>query len=117
MPSPMNHAEKAIFLDKRTIPGLGGSVTTQWVPGAEFDVLVSVAGTMEQLVAEQRGYTANFDITVDKDLNIDFHDVFKLKRDGRILRVTVDPDENHSPDMASFSVKVGQAERYQLPSS
>lgn len=115
MPSPMDHAEKAVFLDKKTIPGLGGSVITQWVDGADFNVLVSVTGTMEQLVAEQRGYTANFDITVDKSLPIDYHDVFRLKESGRILRVTVDPDQDPSPQMATFDVKVGKAELYQLP--
>jgi len=117
MPSPLDYAETAVFLDKTTVSDGMGGVVTQWVEGAEFPVLVELSGSVTQLVAEQRGFSGSYNITVHKDLPIDFHNVFKLKQSGRILRVTADPDEQVAPESSTLDYKVGTAEKFTLPAS
>lgn len=115
MPSPLDYAETAIFLNKMVTPdGMGGWITI-FTEGAEFPVLVELSGSVTQLVAEQRGFSGSYNITVHKDLPIDFHNVFKLKQSGRILRVTQDPDEQIAPESSTLDYKVGTAEKFTLP--
>jgi len=115
MPSPLSYAEKAVFLDKKSIPDAFGGVSTQYVEGAEFDVLVELSGSVTQLLAEQKNESTTYNITVHKDLPLDFHSVFKLRKGGRILRVTVDPDSSVAPKSSTLDFKVGRAEEYVLP--
>lgn len=92
-----------------------GGWTVEWVEGDKFLCLISKSGSVDQLIAQQQGNNAVFRITVPINLPIDFHDVFKSKETGRYYRVTEDPDDKRAPEIASFSVKVGSAESYQLP--
>lgn len=116
MPSPMNHAERCIFLIEQKTPDDMGSHTTEgWLEGDEFLCLIGKASSLDRFMAGQQSNTGLFNITVDKSLIIPFDSVFRSKKTGRTYRVTQDPDDNPIPDMASFQVKAGQAESYVLP--
>lgn len=108
--------ERCILLEKhRTPDGEGGFVTT-WTEGPEFAAAIVHNQSLQARVAEKQGVTALYDVTVDKNVEIDFHDAFKRVRDGQIFRATSNAKEIQTPGVASFSFAKFTAEEWRLPS-
>ena len=107
--------EECIMLDKKTMPdGYGGFITT-WVEGAEFKCAVVLDNSIEARRAEQAGVTALYTITTSRNINLQYHDVFKRLRDGKIFRVTSDGDDKYTPRSASLDMRQVSAEEFKLP--
>lgn len=106
--------ENCIMLDKRTeADGYGGYITT-WVEGAEFQAATVLDTSMEARIAEQQGVTALYTITTRKVINLQYHDVFKRLRDGKIFRVTSDGDDKKTPESAGLNMRQVSAEEWVL---
>ena len=107
--------EKCIMLDKITrSDGYGGYVTT-WTEGAEFDAAITIDNSIESLRAQQAGVTAIYTVTTKKAVNLQYHDVFKRSRDGKIFRVKSDGDDKLTPASASLNMRQVTAEEWELP--
>lgn len=107
--------EKCIILDKRTqADGYGGFITT-WVEGAEFDAAITLDTSIEARTAEQAGVTAVYTVTTSKTLNLQYHDVFKRLRDGKIFRVKSDGDDKYTPRSATLNMRQVTAEEWEIP--
>ena len=106
--------EQCIMLDRRTQnDGMGGYITS-WIEGAEFQAAVVLNSSMEARIAEKQGVTALYTITTNKSINLQYHDVFKRKEDGKIFRVTSDGDDKHTPKSASLDMRQVSAEEWNL---
>lgn len=106
--------ETCVLMEKvRTPDGEGGWIT-RWVDGAEFDAAIVMDTTLSARVAESEGMTAVYTVTTDRSLPLDFHDVFKRLRDGKVFRVTSDSSDKETPDVASFQFHQVNAEEWQL---
>lgn len=115
MPSPLDHADDFVLLNRSVVSdGMGGTVT-RWIDGAPFKCLLTLDSSMEARTAEQAGVTSLFSGLVDKAFPLDFHDAFKRASDGTTFRVTNDPKDDPSPPIASFAVKAFSAEKWVLP--
>lgn len=103
------------MIDKQTISdGMGGTVT-QWVDGAKFDAAVIKDSSMNARIAEKQGVTEVYTVTTGKNVQLDFHDVFRRDSDGAVFRVTSNVTDSRTPDVASFQVGQVTAERWVLP--
>lgn len=107
--------EKCIMIDKRTVSDGYGGYTTEWVDGAEFTAAIVLDSSLQAKVAEQQGVTGIYTITTRKALNLQFHDVFRRKSDGKIFRVTSDGDDKHTPASAGLNMRQVSAEEWSLP--
>lgn len=108
--------ERCVLLEKhRTSDGEGGFVTT-WSEGPEFSAAIVHNQSLQARVAEKQGVTALYEVTVDKNVEIDFHDAFKRIGDGQVFRVTSNAKEIQTPSVASFSFAKFTAEEWRLPS-
>ena len=108
--------ENCIMLDKRTSSDGGyGGYSTSWVEGAEFQAAVVLDSSMEARIAEKQGVTALYTITTEKNINLQYHDVFKRLKDGKIFRVTSDGDDKHTPNSATLNMRQVSAEEWELP--
>lgn len=114
MPSPLDHADDFVFLDKTTVSGPFGP-EVKWTEGAAFRCLLTFNSSMEARIAEQSGVKSLFSGLVEKNIPIEFHSVFKRVSDGATFRVTSEPKDDESPEIASFQVKAFTAEKYDLP--
>ena len=108
--------ENCIMLDKRTMADGYGGYITSWVEGAEFQSAIVLDSSMQARVAEKQGVTALYTITTTKNLNLQYHDVFKRLRDNKIFRVTSDGDDKLTPSSASLNMRQVSAEEWELPS-
>ena len=108
--------EKCIMLDKQTVADGYGGYVVQYVDGAEFVAAIVLDNSMQARVAEKQGVTGLYTITTSKALNLQYHDVFKRVRDGKIFRVTSDGDDKATPASATLNMRQVSAEEWSLPS-
>ena len=107
--------EPCVLLDKTTAPdGYGGYIAT-WVDGAEFEAACIFDTSMEARVADKQGVTSLYTVHTLKGMNLQYHDVFRRLRDGKIFRVTSDGDDKYSPASSAINMNIVTAEEWVLP--
>lgn len=105
-----------VMITKERIPdGLGGFIGTEWVDGAPFRAAISKNDTLAAQVAEKQGVTAIYTVTTAKGVGLEFHEVFRRVKDGKIFRVTTKSTDSMPPDVATFSFEQVKAEEWTLP--
>lgn len=106
--------EKCVFQTKSIVSdGYGGYITT-WSDGAEFKAAITFDTSMEARTADKQGVTSLYTVTTSKALTLEYHDVFKRVRDGKIFRVTSDGDDKFTPASASLNMRQVTAEEWML---
>lgn len=106
--------EECQFMDKVTVPDGYGGFTRRWVPGAKFDANITKEESTEALTAQAMGVTALYQITTTRGINLQYHEVVKRLRDGKIFRVTTDGDDMATPSVATLDMRVVRAEEWEL---
>lgn len=107
--------ESCVMLDRITQPDGYGGVQKTWQEGAEIQAAIVYSTSMESRIASVQGVTSMYTITTEKNINLQYHDVLKRLRDGKIFRVTSDGDDNKTPASASLNMRQVTAEEYILP--
>lgn len=106
--------EDCTMIDKTTVPDGYGGFTTTWIDGAPFTCAVVLDNSIEARTAEKAGVTALYTVTTSKNINLQYHDVFRREKDGKIFRVTSDGDDVHTPDSATLNMRQVTAEEWAL---
>ena len=99
-----------VMMDKVTTPDGMGGINRDWTEGARFKAAIVKNSTLEARVAEKQGVTEVYTVTVDKDIVLEYHDVFKRLSDGAIFRVTSNTADSETPTVASFQIAQVTAE-------
>jgi hypothetical protein len=103
------------MIDKTTVPDGYGGFDSKYVDGADFSAAVVFDSSMEARRAESQGVTALYTITTKKNINLQYHDVFRRNKDNKIFRVTSDGDDEHTPVSATLDMRQVTAEEFSLP--
>lgn len=106
--------ESCVILDKRTEKDGYGGVKTTYVDGAEFQAAIVFDSSMQARLASVQGVTDLYTITTRKNVVLQYHDVFRRAKDGKIFRVTSDGDDKATPASASLDMRVVSAEEYEV---
>lgn len=107
--------EKCLMLNKSTSDdGYGGYVTT-WTEGAEFNAAIVFDTSIEARTAEAQGVSSLYTVTTSRTLTLEYHDVFRRVRDGKIFRVTSDGDDKFTPASTALDMRQVTAEEWSLP--
>ena len=105
---------ECVFLNKHVEKdGYGGYITT-WEEGAEFSCAIVVNTSIEAKIAEKQGVTSLYTVTVNKEMMLEYHDVFRRKSDGKVFRVTSDGDDKFTPASAGLNMRQVTAEEWPL---
>ena len=106
--------DKCIMLNKiTTADGYGGYITT-WTDGAEFDAAITFDTSMQARTADKAGVTSLYTVTTSKALTLEYHDVFRRVRDGKVFRVTSDGDDKFTPASATLDMRQVTAEEWSV---
>ena len=105
------------LIEKQRKPDGEGGFTTSWVDGTEFQAAITFNSSLEAKRAEKEGVTSLYTVTTGKNAILQYHDVFRRNRDGKIFRVTSDGDDKQTPARASFQVSQVTAEEWILPTT
>ena len=65
--------------------------------------------------AEKQGVTSRYTITAPLNAKLEYHDVIRRLRDGKIFRITSDGDDVQTPKSATFQFLQVEAEEWELP--
>lgn len=107
--------ETCQMLDKTKAPdGYGGYVNT-WSEGVTFNAAITFDTSMQARTAEKQGVTSLYTVTTAKNITLEYHEVFKRLKDGKIFRVTSDGDDKYTPDSASLNMRQVTCEEWELP--
>jgi hypothetical protein len=107
--------ETFCFIDKtRESDGESGYITV-WKEGAEFTANARFDTSMQARIGEAQGVTALYTVTTRKAITLEYHDVIKRLKDGKIFRITSDGDDVKTPDGAGLNMRQVTAEEWRLP--
>lgn len=107
--------ESYIILNKITTDDGYGGVVTEWVEGAKIQCAFQFNNSIEAKVGEAQGVTSVYTLTTKKDINLQYHDVLRRVRDGKIFRITSDGDDLYTPEGAGLNMRNVSAEEFVLP--
>lgn len=106
--------DKCTMLDKTTVEdGYGGYITT-YTDGAEFMAAITFDTSMQARTADKQGVTSMYTVTTSKALTLEYHDVFRRIRDGKVFRVTSDGDDKYTPASATLNMRQVTAEEWSV---
>lgn len=103
-----------VMLDRSTVSDGLGSFVYVWLEGAEFQAAIVKGKTNAARVAEKQGVTEDYTVTVDKGIQLQYHDVFRRVEDGAVFRVTSNVTDSETPSVATFQIGQVTAERWEL---
>lgn len=107
--------EDFTVINKVTVADGYGGVTTQWVDGAEIKGAIVFDGSTQMMIAQSMGVTSAYTLTVKKNIVLDYHDVLRRERDGKIFRLTSNSDDKHTPESAALNMRQYSAEEWTIP--
>lgn len=105
--------EKCVMLHKATKDDpYGGDEIISWETGASFDAAFDFATSIEARTAEAQGVSSLYTVTTRRSKTLEYHEVFKRLRDGKIFRVTSDGDDKFTPRAAGLDMRQVTAEEF-----
>lgn len=107
--------ENCCLLNKQTANDGYGGYTTTYAEGANFIAAIRFDSSITARAAEKAGVTSLYTVVTDKNMILQFHDVFRRVSDGKIFRVTSDGDDKATPNSASLNMREVTAEEWSLP--
>lgn len=102
------------LLEKRRVPDGEGGWYVTWIDGPQFEAAIVMNTTTTARVAEREGMAPIYTVTTERNMPLDFHDVFRRESDGDTFRVTSDAKDVQTPDRASFQFAQVTAEKWAL---
>jgi len=113
--SLLNEAmERYTILNKSKVPDGYGGYIVEWTDGAEIQGAMVFNASTETKKAEAMGVTSVYTLTTKKAVSLEYHDVLRRERDGKIFRVTSDGDDSFTPESASLDMRQVTCEEWRL---
>lgn len=106
--------ETCVFLNKQKVADGYGGYTTTWAEGVEFNAAITFDTSIEARLADANGVKSRYTVTTSKAFTLEYHDVFRRERDGKVFRVTSDGDDKYTPASASLDMRQVTAEEFVL---
>ena len=107
--------EDVVMLEKKRVPDGEGGFTTSWADGVQFKAAITFDSSMEARTAEKQGVTSRYTITAPINAKLEYHDVIRRLRDGKVFRIKSDGDDVQTPKSATFQFLQVEAEEWELP--
>lgn len=102
--------ETCVILDRRTTSDPYGGYNVEWLDGADFKAAIVFDSSMQARIGEKQGVTSMYTITTPRAVTLQYHDIFRRIRDGKLFRVTSDGDDKYTPQMTNLDMRQVTAE-------
>lgn len=105
--------EKCVMMHKtsRDDP-YGGDAIISWKDGATFNAAIVFNASMQARIAQAQNVSSLYTVTTARSKTLEYHEVFRRLRDGKIFRVTSDGDDVYTPRAAGLDMRQVTAEEY-----
>lgn len=108
--------ESYIIMNKLQVDDGYGSVNKIWTEGAKIQGAMVFNNSLEAKKAGAMGVTSVYTLTTRRSIILEYHDVLRRVRDGKIFRITSDGDDSFTPASAGLDMRQVSCEEWQLPS-
>lgn len=92
-----------------------GGYTSTWTDGVPFGAAWEYESAPEITVAEQQGVARQYNIYVDKSLDLDYHEYFRRLDTGETYRVVNPGADRHTPASSRLNRRLIAVEKAELP--
>lgn len=106
--------DPCVMLNKRTTKDSYGAYVTVWEEGAAFGAAISFDTSIEARTAGVQGVKNLYTVLTEREINLQYHDVFRRMRDGKVFRVKSDGDDKKTPRSAGLNLRLVTAEEWEL---
>ena len=106
--------EQCVMLNKVVQSDGFGSYYAQWIEGVPFEAAITFDTSIQARTAEAQGVTSVYTVTVDRNMALEYHDVFKRLSDGKVFRATSDGDDKATPKSTRLNMRQVTAEEYAI---
>lgn len=110
-----NAYENFTIINKLVVDDGYGGTTIQWVDGAVISGVAVMNNSTQMKIAQTMGVTANYTITVKKNIELDYHTVLRRESDKKIFRLMSNSDDKKTPQSAGLNMRQYDAEEWKLP--
>lgn len=107
--------EEYTLLNKIRVEDGYGGYETAWVDGVKIQGAIAFNTSIEARKAEAMGVYSVYTLITPKEITLEYHDVLRRSRDGKIFRVTSDGDDSFTPASASLNMRQVSCEEWTLP--
>ena len=90
----------------------GGEDIISWQDGAQCNAALGVEGSLQARNAQAQNVSSLYTVTTARSKTLEYHEVFRRIRDGKIFRVTSDGDDKFTPRSAVLDMRQVTAEEY-----
>ena len=105
--------EKCVMMHKTTRDDpYGGDAIVSWQDGASFLAAFDFDISIDARIGQAQGVFSRYKITTLRSKVLEYHEVFRRLRDGKIFRVTSDGDDVYTPRAAGLDMRQVTAEEY-----
>lgn len=110
----LNAMEKCVYINVAIVPDGRGSNITTYTPGGEFNAAFELQNSLNEAVAMAQGVKGIYRVTTERDVRLDFHQIFRRLSDGKTFRVESKDDAN-TPETATINMRVVRADEWEVP--
>lgn len=107
--------ENCTMIDHLTIPDGYGGIKSVWKDGASFKAALVMDTSLQAKVAQKQGFKEVYTITTPRNINLQYHNVFRRESDGKIFRVTSDGEDKKTPPVATLDMRQVSGEEWSIP--
>lgn len=104
--------EECVMIDKVTKPDGYGGISTEYQEGAGFSANIFLDSSMQAKIAAVQGVKSLYTVLTNKNVLLNYHDIFIRVEDRKTFRITSDGYENKTPDSATLQKLKYSAEEY-----
>lgn len=106
--------ETCVFLNKQKVDDGYGGYKTEWTEGATFKAAIVFDTSIQARLAAVQGVYSLYTVTTQRDLILEYNEVFRRVSDGKIFKVTSDGDDKFTPPSAELDMRQVTAREWEL---
>lgn len=106
--------ERCVYMNESIVDDGRGSRYSTWSEGAAFDAAFELQNSLNEAVAMAQGVKGIYRVTTERDVRLEFHQVFKRLRDGALFRVE-SKDDSRTPPTAALNMRIVRADEWEMP--
>ena len=110
-----DYMETCIMYDKRIVDDGYGGYKPIYTEGITFKAAFALDDSVEAQVAQSDEGVGVYSVTTGREINLQYHDVFRRESDSKIFRVTSDGDDKKTPRRAHLNMRQVSAQEWRLP--
>lgn len=107
-----NKYENFVVMDKTEADDGYGGENTSWEGADNIQGAIVLDSSSQNRIANAMDSKGAYTLTVEKNIELDYHTVIKRVRDNKLFRITSNSDDKETPNSAGLNMRQYTAEEW-----